>query len=63
MSPTGITVSSPAPRRRKPRRVLRVVLSILAIAWAGGCIVTLMHVFSAVRVKCAGCAGCAGTAP
>jgi hypothetical protein len=51
------------PRHRKARRVLRVVLSVLAVAWAGGCLVAVVQVFSAARARCAGCQECVGTAP
>ena len=60
---TSVSAALPAPRRRKPRRAMRMAMSVLAVIWTIGCVFALIQVFSAVRVRCAGCPECLGTAP
>jgi hypothetical protein len=55
--------ASGPPRRKRKTAVKRIVLSAFALAWIVGCLFVLSHVFSAVRLKCAGCPECLGTAP
>ncbi len=63
--PSGRSTVLPggAPPRKRRKRLKRILLSTFALAWIVGCVFALMHVFSAVRTRCAGCPECVGTAP